>query len=251
MITKQQLQLVNRKTLKYPLDIAEKDYFLARAIEVISASPLGKILVFKGGTAIHHCYLPQYRFSEDLDFTSLDQQIELQTVVDVLQSSGEFSVKKQYESPATIKIERLRYQGILDQPGAIKVEIDRKQNVVLLPEEQPYTNVWGISVNVQTMDIKEIAAEKIRAAATRARYRDFYDLFLILAELKVTVDQAIDLLRQKEIRATVGPEQIANNWRQAQSEASQELDSIRFSREVSNDDITNLLNKIQFKTIES
>lgn len=26
MISKQQLHLINRKTLKYPLDIAEKDY---------------------------------------------------------------------------------------------------------------------------------------------------------------------------------------------------------------------------------
>ena len=32
---------------------------------------LAESLVFKGGTALHHCYLPQHRFSEDLDFTSL------------------------------------------------------------------------------------------------------------------------------------------------------------------------------------
>jgi predicted nucleotidyltransferase component of viral defense system len=63
MITRQQLQLLNRRTLKYPLDIAEKDYYLTAAIKMISESPLGEELVFKGGTALHHCYLPQHRFS--------------------------------------------------------------------------------------------------------------------------------------------------------------------------------------------
>ena len=180
MITKQQLQLINRKQLDYPLDIAEKDYYLALAVKLIGESPLGKTLVFKGGTAIHHCYLPQYRFSEDLDFTSLDRALDMAAVIAMLESSGDFTVKKKYESPATIKIERLSYKGILDQPGAIKVEIDRKQNVVLPPIPRPYANVWSIAAAIQTMQLPEVTAEKIRASATRARYRDFYDLHLIL-----------------------------------------------------------------------
>jgi predicted nucleotidyltransferase component of viral defense system len=72
-ISRQQLQLINRKQLRYPLDIAEKDYYLTLAMQRIASSDLGTTLVFKGGTALYHCYLPQQRFSEDLDFTSLDQ----------------------------------------------------------------------------------------------------------------------------------------------------------------------------------
>jgi hypothetical protein len=41
MITKQQLQLINRRTLKYPLDIAEKDYYLSVAVKLINESALG------------------------------------------------------------------------------------------------------------------------------------------------------------------------------------------------------------------
>jgi predicted nucleotidyltransferase component of viral defense system len=249
MVTKQQLQLINRKTLKYPLDIAEKDYFLARAVKLISESPLADLLVFKGGTAIHHCCLPQHRFSEDLDFTSLDQFVDIETVVNVLESTGEFKVRKQFESPATIKIERLRYQGVLDQPGAIKVEIDRKQNVVLPAAGQTYTNVWGVEAQVKTMDLQEITAEKIRAAATRARYRDFYDLWLIVEQTGVNLEQAVDLLKQKEIRRTVGPEQIHRNWQQAMQEASNELDSIHFGYQVSHEDITRLLSRLKFVPI--
>ncbi|MFA4891724.1 MAG: nucleotidyl transferase AbiEii/AbiGii toxin family protein, partial [Candidatus Gracilibacteria bacterium] len=69
MITRQQLEIINRRILKYPLQVAEKDYFLALVLKLMAESSLGNTLVFKGGTAIHHCYLDQYRFSEDLDFS--------------------------------------------------------------------------------------------------------------------------------------------------------------------------------------
>ena len=33
--------------------------------------------------AIHHCYLPQSRFSEDLDFTSLDKSLKPESVMSI------------------------------------------------------------------------------------------------------------------------------------------------------------------------
>jgi predicted nucleotidyltransferase component of viral defense system len=67
LLTKEQPQAINRATLKYSGAEAEKDYFLAVVSKVINESELKNKIVFKGGTAIHHCYLPQMRFSEDLD----------------------------------------------------------------------------------------------------------------------------------------------------------------------------------------
>ena len=249
MITRRQLQLINRRTLTYPLDIAEKDYYLATAIKLISESTLGSRLVFKGGTALHHCYLPQYRFSEDLDFTSLVPEMASETVVTMLESTDEFSVRKQFESPATIKIQRLWFAGILSQPGAIKVEIDRKQNVVLPPVQRPYRNVWGIEALVSTMHIEEITAEKVRATATRARYRDFYDLFLLQEHPEVDIARAIRLLQQKEIRARVGPEDMMTNWQQARREASDDLRTIHTSRTINDEEIDQMLGQLQFDPI--
>jgi predicted nucleotidyltransferase component of viral defense system len=72
LLTKAQFQIINRSNkLGYPLDTAEKDYFLALVSEIIHESPLNEKLVFKGGTALHHTYFPQLRFSEDLDFTAV------------------------------------------------------------------------------------------------------------------------------------------------------------------------------------
>lgn len=246
MISRQQLQLISRRKLGYPLDIGEKDYHLALAIKLISESTLSTVLVFKGGTAIHHCYLPQYRFSEDLDFTSFDRQLSLETVAATLEATGEFTVRKQFESKATIKIERLWYEGILAQPGAIKVEIDRKQNVVLPPMKCRYNNVWGIEADIQTMQIQEVVAEKIRAAATRARYRDFYDLFLLMDHPEVSLDDAVDILRQKEIRTPVSPQGIAANWQRAQAEAADEMRSIYFAKPVNDDEIAKMISRFTF-----
>lgn len=51
----------------------EKDYVLTWVLLAITTSPLNDLLAFKGGTAIKKIYVPDYRFSEDLDFTLLLQ----------------------------------------------------------------------------------------------------------------------------------------------------------------------------------
>ena len=47
----------------------EKDYVLSWLLVAIAESKQRSGLVFKGGTALKRCYYPEYRFSEDLDFT--------------------------------------------------------------------------------------------------------------------------------------------------------------------------------------
>src|SRR3990167_7363106 len=117
MITRQQLEIINRKSLKYPLHIAEKDYLLTLVLQIIAASDLGKTLIFKGGTALHHCYLSQNRFSEDLDFSSNQTQVSLEEVRKIFEEINYVHIKKDYLSRATIKIEKLQYAGPLIQPN--------------------------------------------------------------------------------------------------------------------------------------
>lgn len=249
-ITRQQLTAINRSTLKYTLDIAEKDFFLTAALSLLATSPLRANLVFKGGTALHHCYLPQYRFSEDIDFSTLVREgLSVEAVKDVLEQDGLFQVRKQYVSNATIKIERLWYPGILDQPGAIKVEIDHLQRMVLPPVERRYENVWGIPITLPVMDICEICAEKIRAASQRARYRDFYDLFLILEKFSPNLDEIVSLMRQKEVRSIISAENLRASWQRAAREFTEGKDLMHYSRAISDDAIAAMVATIQFEPI--
>ena len=249
ILTRQQLELLNKRTLRYPLQIAEKDYFLALAVHVIYNSPLRKNLVFKGGTALHHCYLPQKRFSEDLDFTSLDSKISLNDVVAVLESSELFQAKKTYQSEFTIKIERLQFQGLLGQPGNIKVEIDRFQNVILPGVPTGYKNTWKVNVSPLVMDKREICAEKIRATAQRARYRDFYDLFFLIEKIKVDYQKAIRLLNKKEVRTPIVPDNIVKNWSIAKEQIERDLVNIYCSENVSIKNIEDVIKKLKFDPI--
>ena len=52
LLNRAQLSIINKNNYRYPLAEAEKDYFLAIVLKILYASPLGKKLVFKGGTAL-------------------------------------------------------------------------------------------------------------------------------------------------------------------------------------------------------
>ena len=249
-LTRQQLELINRRSLKYRLDIAQKDYFLAMALQLIFDSPLKNKLIFKGGTALHHSYLSQKRFSEDIDFTSLDNEISFEEVKGIIEGDGTFVVDKVYESIYTIKIERLKYEGLLGQNGSIKVEIDRYQNIILPGKELQYKNVWNVPVLPLLMDEREILAEKIRATSQRARYRDFYDLYFLLSELQLDLNFSIELLKQKEIRKPILSKNIINNWQIAREEKEKDLQTIFVSEPVEDEVIQEILEKIQFEDIQ-
>ena len=118
-------------------------------------------------------------------------------------------IKKHYQSNATIKIERLLYTGPLGHPNSIKVEIDFLQNVLLPVNRLPYRTAWGFEFPVRVMDIREICAEKIRAMSDRARYRDFYDMFLILEIHQPDLEEIIGYIRRKEIRQSISKISLA------------------------------------------
>ena len=245
LLNRRELEIINRKNLRYPLQIAEKDYFLAVISKIIYESPLRDKIVFKGGTAIHHCYLPQSRFSEDLDFTSLDKTITLEEVKAVFQPWDFLEVKEDHVSKATIKIERLKYTGPLGFPNSLKVEIDFIQNVVLPVRVLFYKNVWRIETKVNIMDVKEVCAEKIRAASDRARYRDFYDLVLLFESFKFDVEEITGLVKRKEIRKPIAQNSIMNNWKVAKKEREEELSRIYYARNINDKEIEEVIQTLK------
>jgi predicted nucleotidyltransferase component of viral defense system len=249
-LTKRELEVINRKNFKYPLAIAEKDYFLAIVSKIVYDSPLRGKLVFKGGTALHHCYLNQMRFSEDLDFTSLDRSIKLEDVKKIFEPYDFLEIKKEYASGATIKLERVMYNGPLGQPNSLKLEIDFIQNVILPAKELKYNNIWKVDTIVRVMDIREIVAEKLRATSDRARYRDFYDLFQIFKNFKINLKEIIELIKQKEVRKPISQKSRLANWKIAKQEKIKESQKIYYSEEVADAKIEQMLENMGIGTSE-
>ena len=68
MLNKEELLKISKETNIKNKGFLEKLYYQDILLYDLSRSNLD--FVFKGGTAIYHCYLDQIRFSKDLDFTS-------------------------------------------------------------------------------------------------------------------------------------------------------------------------------------
>jgi predicted nucleotidyltransferase component of viral defense system len=69
----------------YPEAVLERDYCLAWFLAGLSKSPLCDIFAFKGDTALKRCYIGDYRFSEDLDFT-LTKTTPLEAIINELEN---------------------------------------------------------------------------------------------------------------------------------------------------------------------
>jgi len=250
-LTKRELEIINRKkNLLYPLAIAEKDYFLAIVSKIIYDSLLRDKIVFKGGTALHHCYLDQLRFSEDLDFGSIVKVVTIDEVKSVIEENDFLTVKKEYYSGATIKLEKVQYTGPLGLPNYLKLEIDYIQDVILPAKDLEYQNVWGVETKVKVMDLREICAEKIRAMSDRARYRDFYDLFMIFKNFPMNLDEIKELISKKEIRKPIMQKSILANWEVAQQENVGDVENIYYREGVDDKDIIKFIGQLKIGEIK-
>ena len=189
-------RLARRGGRRIPEAVLEKDYCLSWFLVGMSATPLKDILAFKGGTAIKKCYIPDFRFSEDLDFT-LRKETAFEIIRDHL---DEASSRTEEASGIKIRFSRydrhshenshtfyLAYEGPL--PGAtgkeVKVDITIRERIVFPVEALPVLKVYDeyrdlpADAVIGVYSLNEIAAEKIVALFDPARNepRDLYDLW--------------------------------------------------------------------------
>jgi len=221
MIPQRDLSLLSNRLARkggrrIPEAVLEKDYCLSWFLVGMSATPLREILTFKGGTAIKKCYIPDYRFSEDLDFT-LREETAFETIRGHLdeafgraeEASGVKIGFSRYDrhSHENSHTFYLAYEGPL--PGAsgkeVKVDITIRERVVFpveaLPVLKAYTEYRDLPTNamIGVYSLKEIAAEKIIALFDPARNepRDLYDLWHLTGNGLVRPADLIDAVTAK------------------------------------------------------
>ena len=174
----------------------EKDYVLTWVLLAIAASPLRDLLALKGGTAIKKMYVPDYRFSEDLDFTLLDDQknnADLQMAVESLfpwlarEANITLAVRKVEERAGGNPTIYLNYIGPLQADIAsrfLKVDFSRDETLVFPTEQRPvrssYSDCQARQAVLVVYSLEEILAEKLRSLLTRTEPRDLYDVHYLL-----------------------------------------------------------------------
>lgn len=193
------------------LDILEKDYALSYLLKAIAEEPsLGKVLVLKGGTALRKCYFADYRFSEDLDFSThphgalpdLTRKMSeaLQRLRQLLEQRGPFHVQMEplilrephpFEQAAFLV--RVQFPTHRQPLCRLKVEITVDEPLLLPPARRELIHDYDESLvaDIAVYQIAEIVAEKLRALLqSKARLaergwgasrvcRDYYDLWAI------------------------------------------------------------------------
>lgn len=69
----------------------EKDYILSWILKGIAQhEQLSKVIVFKGGTVLKKIYFEDYRFSEDLDFTLINNEISNEKIFEWFKETFEY-----------------------------------------------------------------------------------------------------------------------------------------------------------------
>ncbi len=169
------------------LGIIEKDHAITVAVMVLSKTRFSEILVFKGGTAIKKMFYPSARFSEDLDFdcrrdvaTELARAIRKPLIEN--DEGVNFTGVRQEESRADLARRlSLQYLDSNDYPNSIKLDVVFREKPVMRTRKMEVRNFYGISdVIIETMDIREILAEKVRALIHAKKARHLYDIWFLL-----------------------------------------------------------------------
>lgn len=174
----------------------EKDYILSWILLGIANNELLSVnLVFKGGTVLKKAYFQDYRFSEDLDFTLLDEKITNEELLREFEKVYTF-VKEEANiilqlGEANTHISGslafyINYIGPLQgNIGSRDVKIDITRGEALeYPVEQRkifilYTDLPRQSFHLQCYSLSEVLIEKMTALMGRTEPRDLFDFWYL------------------------------------------------------------------------
>lgn len=174
--------------------VIEKDYVLTWLLMALAGSELNKYLAFKGGTALKKIYFPDYRFSEDLDFT-LTKEIDANELISKFENMLNKLTKDQafqFILPRD-KIEKrtnsitlyVNYVGPLNAAITtrdIKVDFTIDEKLIFPIEKLEIHSDYSDATEkkILTYSLEEILTEKLCALIGRTEPRDLYDTHFLL-----------------------------------------------------------------------
>lgn len=201
--------------------IIDKDWVIGHFLDTIySVSDLKQKLVFKGGTCIKKCYIHDYRFSEDLDFTCTDEKFELtgnhlKEICKLVEKRSGTLTHIQSLKELRYKNKRTGFEAIIkfwgadhrknDVPPAperwltkIKIEVILYEKVMFPFENKSVSHEYSDSLtenakSIPCYSVNEILSEKLRSLIQRSYTapRDYYDIWFLSRHFKELDHKAI------------------------------------------------------------
>ncbi len=191
--------------------VIEKDYVITWILLALADSDLRDSLAFKGGTALKKNFFPDYRYSEDLDFT-LTQEIAndalLRRLNDTLsrlakEQGFQFAVpEEKIEERSDSLTAYVNFVGPLQarlDSRSIKVDFTLSE-ILIFPIElkgihSPYSD--AVPLTFPTYTLEEILIEKLCAIIGRTEPRDIYDVNYLFGINDIDFQRIPDAFREK------------------------------------------------------
>jgi predicted nucleotidyltransferase component of viral defense system len=198
--------------LGVPLHYVEKDYVMGWLLWGVFSDPfLQQTLILKGGNCLRKVYFPDTRFSDDLDFTSLQLEdgssfkSRLNAICDLVSAktgivfeTDDTAVKEKTtpHSDSDAMDARVYFRGIAgDSSVTLRVKFDLSEyEKIVLPVQKhpmihPFSDAIDCSTEVHTYSIEEVLAEKLRSWIQRTRSRDLFDVVKILESRSIPISK--------------------------------------------------------------
>lgn len=200
---------------KYKIDnfTIVREYFQLLFLKYLYQNRKSNKVYFKGGTAIHFIY-KSFRFSEDLDFTSVVSKDQTkQLVLESFESFKQEALRVELDQRKTILGLKYRIKHFPTETAqALSIRLDFS-----FREKPMQTDVTSIETDypifpyplVSHLDAEELLAEKIRALLVRAQPRDLFDLWFLLSKKVLIKNKLV------EKKLAVYPELKIDNVRAA------------------------------------
>lgn len=184
--------------------VVDRDHALGVVLYALSRAGMDSwSWVFKGGTCLRKAHFPEYRFSEDLDFTCGErltpEQVgdRLTQIVPIVQSHGIRLLPdrlriddKSGGEEATLEV-RIPYEGTVRRSGPppnLQLHLSFGETmafgVVSRPLLHPYSDAAELACLLPCYSLEEILVEKLRAICGQRRFaiaRDIYDVWKVTA----------------------------------------------------------------------
>lgn len=187
----------------------EKDYVLSWVLYAISKNKiLSNSLVFKGGTVLKKAYFEDYRFSEDLDFTLLDETVSNERILSEFKIlfgfiKEEANIEMQIDENKWTIHETGSPQFYIDYVGSLKgsmgsrdLKIDITRGEILETEIESksiYRNYSDLEEDfkLNCYSLAEVLIEKMAALMGRTEPRDLYDFWYLTEVERIKVAEHV------------------------------------------------------------
>ncbi len=206
MISKNEIN-ENARKFGVPVSTIERDYAQNWLLKSFSSMNMA----LKGGTGIRKAYISNYRFSDDLDFTLLEEQskdkMEMLIKSCVKRAKEESGINFNEDISIKENINGLEvgtfFRIMRTEGNTTKIKLDMTKfnnEKILLPlNAKNIIHLYSDNLEAKVMvyALEEIVTEKIRSLFQRTRPRDLYDVGYLWSKCEPDKEKVLKILDEK------------------------------------------------------